>query len=68
MNLKYGHVIHDVLMLANGFRSCKLFHVKHIGNSVGPFLVRKIVSSNELQVWIESSPNDIAPSVIRDSL
>ena len=50
MNLKYGHVIHDVLVLANGFRSCKFSHVKHIGNLVAHFLARKAVSSNELQV------------------
>ena len=50
MNLKYGHVIHDVLVLANGFRCCKFSHVKHIGNSVAHFLARKAISSNELQV------------------
>ncbi|XP_075650159.1 uncharacterized protein LOC142620719 [Castanea sativa] len=66
-NPEYGHVISDILLVANDFR-CNFSHVKRIGNSVAHFLAKKSVSSNELQVWIESSPDDIAPLVTRDSL
>lgn len=61
MNPEYGHVMQDVLMLAAaGFHSCIFSHVKHIDNIVAHFLARKAVSGNELQVWIGSSPADIA--------
>ena len=32
------------------------------------FLARKSISGNKLQVWIESTPNDIALLVTHDSL
>ena len=55
-------------MLDASFHSCIFSHVKHIDNTVAHFLATKAVSGNELQVWIGSSPADIAPSVTRDSL
>ena len=67
-NSEYGHVISDILSKAEDFRSCNFSHVKRIGNTVAHFLAKKFVSGNELQVWIESSPDDIAPLVSRDSL
>ena len=68
MNPEHGHVIQDVLMLDASFHSCIFSHVKHIDNTVAHFLATKAVSGNELQVWIGSSPADIAPLVTRDSL
>ncbi|KAK9994722.1 hypothetical protein SO802_024425 [Lithocarpus litseifolius] len=67
-NLEYGHVISDILSVAKDFRSCIFSHVNRIGNTVAHCLAKKSVSGNELQVWIESSPDDIAPLVTRDSL
>ena len=67
-NPEYGHVISDILSLAADFRYCIFSHVKRIGNIVAHFLAKKSVSGNELHVWIESSLDDIAPLVTRDSL
>ena len=49
---KYGHVLQDSLVLANGFRVCNFAHIKRVGNSVVH----------------ETIPEDIAPLVLRDSL
>ena len=61
-------MISDILFVVEDFHFCIFSHVKHIGNIVAHFLAKKAVSSNELQVWIESFLDDIAPLVIRDSL
>ena len=58
-NPKYGHVIGDILVLATGLGLCNFSFVKCIGNSVAHFLARKAISGSELQVWIESTPDDI---------
>ena len=65
---EYGHVIQDSLALAAEFRFCKFEHVRRLGNSVVHFLARRSKSSNELQVWIESIPDDLVPLVSRDAL
>ena len=65
---KFDHVINDSLVLASDFHFCSFSHVKRLGNLVAHFLARKSKFSNELQVWIESIPDDIAPLVFRDSL
>lgn len=65
---KYGHVIWDILVLATEFWVCKFNHVKCLGNFVAHFLARCSKSGKELQVWIESIPNDIAPLKTRDAL
>ena len=65
---KYGHVLQDSLVLANGFRVCNFAHIKRVGNSVAHFLANHSKSGNELQVWRETIPEDIAPLVSRDSL
>ena len=65
---EYGHVIQDSLALAAEFRFCKFEHVRRLGNSVVHFLARRSKSSNELQVWIESILDNIAPLVSCDSL
>ena len=65
---EYGHVLQDTLVLANVLRVCNFVHVKCVGNSVAHFLARRSKSSNELQVWLETIPEDIAPLVMRDSL
>ena len=38
---KYGHVINDILFVANDFRCRNFSHVKCIGNSVAHFLAKK---------------------------
>nr|POE51000.1 putative ribonuclease h protein [Quercus suber] len=65
---EFGLVILDALELARGFRSCNFVHVNRLGNSVAHFLARSSKSGNELQVWMESVPGDIAPLVSRDVL
>ena len=65
---KFGHVINDSLILASDLRFCNFSHVKRLGNLVAHFLARKSKSSNELQVWIESVPDNIAPLVACDAL
>nr|XP_023901141.1 uncharacterized protein LOC112012994 [Quercus suber] len=65
---EFGLVINDSFRLASGFRFCKFAHVKRLGNLVAHFLARKSKFGNELQVWMESIPDDIAPIVVRDVL
>ena len=60
-HLEYGHVIQDVLFIAFGFWVCKFTHVQRLGNSVAHFLAKRAKLGNELQVWFESIPDDIAP-------
>ena len=67
-HLVYGHVITDVLSLATDFQFCSFSFVKRIGNVVAHYLARSSKSGNELQVWFNSIPEDIAPLVARDSL
>ena len=64
----YGHVITDVLSLATDFQFCSFSFVKRIGNVVAHYLARSSKSGNELQVWFNSIPVDIAPLVAWDSL
>ena len=68
VHLEYGHVLQDSLVLANDFRICNFVHIKRVGNLVAHFLARLAKSSNELQVWLEAIPEDMAPLVSRDSL
>ena len=65
---EFGHVIQDVLFLANDFQSCCFSHVNRIGNVVAHCLARSSKSGSELQVWYNSIPEDIAPLVTSDSL
>ena len=65
---EFGHVIQDVLFLANDFQSCCFSHVNRIGNVVAHCLARSSKSGNELQVWYNTTPEDIAPLVTSDSL
>ena len=65
---EYGHVIQDSLVLASYFWVCSFSHVKCVSNSVAHFLARQAKSGHELQVWLDSLPDDLAPLVVRDSL
>ena len=65
---EYGHVIQDSLVLASYFRVCAFSHVRRVSNSVAHFLARHSKSGLELQVWLDSLPDDLAPLVVRDSL
>lgn len=62
---EYGRVLNDALPLAAEFRFCMFTHVKRLGNSIAHFLARCAKFGNELQVWIEFIPNNIAPLVTR---
>ena len=65
---QFGLVINDSLNLASGFRCCNFTHVKRLGNSVAHFLPRKSIFGSELQVWMESVLDDIAPFFVHDAL
>ena len=65
---EYGHVLQDSLVLASKFRVCMFTHVKRVSNSVAHFLARRSKSGNELQVWLGSFPNNLAPLVTKDAL
>lgn len=67
-HLEFGLVILASLVLARGFRSCNFVHVKRLGNLVAHFLARNSKSGNELQVWLESLPDDIAPLISRNAM
>ena len=61
-------MLSDVLFLDANFRVCSFSHLKRAGNSVAHFLSRQCRSGDELQVWFDSIPEDIAPLVARDAL
>ena len=42
-------------------RVCTFSHEKRAGNSIAHFLTRRCKSGDELQVWFDSIPEDIAP-------
>ena len=65
---EYGQVLSDVLFLAADFCVCTFSHVKRAGNSIAHFLARQCMFGDELQVWSDSIPKDIAPLVARDAL
>ena len=65
---EYGHVIQDSLVLASYFQVCYFSHVKRVSNFVAHFLARRSKSSHEVQVWLDSLPDDLAPLVVRDFL
>ena len=65
---EYGHVIQDSLVLASYFQVCYFSHVKRVSNSVAHFLARRSKSGHEVQVWLDSLPDDLAPLVVRDFL
>ena len=65
---EYGHVIQDFLVLASYFWVCSFSHVRRVSNSVAHFLARHSKSGLELQVWLDSLPDDLAPLVVRDFL
>ena len=64
----YGHVLQDTLVLASDFWVCMVTHVKCVSNFVAHFLARRFKSGDELQVWLGSIPDDLAPLVSRDVL
>ena len=61
-------MLSDVLYIAADFHVCSFSHVKRAGNSVAHFFARQCKSGDELQVWFDSIPEDIAPLVARDAL
>ena len=65
---EYGHVLQDSLVLASDFWVCSFTHVKCVSNSIAHFLTRRSKSRNELQVWLDSLPDDLAPFALRDFL
>ena len=65
---KYGHVIEDILVLARDFHFSSVCHVKRLGNAVAHYLARRFKSGVELQVWFDTTPEDIAPLVSHDVL
>ena len=64
----YGHVLQDTLVLASDFWVCMFTHVNRVSNFVAHFLARHSKSSDELQVWLGSIPDNLAPLVSRDVL
>ena len=65
---EYGHVLQDSLVLASFFWVCSFSHVKRVSNSVAHFFARRSKLGNELQVWLDSLPDDLAPFALRDFL
>lgn len=65
---EYGHVLQDSLVLASEFWVCMFTYVKCVSNSVAHFLARCSKPGNELQVWLGSIPDDLAPLVKRGAL
>ena len=65
---EYGHVLQDFLVLASFFRVCSFSHVKRVSNSIAHFFARQSKLGNELQVWLDSLPDDLAPLALRDFL
>ena len=67
-NPEYGHVIEDILVLVRDFHFSSFNHVKRSSNQIAHHLARRSKSGCELQVWFDTTPEDIAPLVVYDAL
>ena len=62
----HGHLIFDVLQLANAFSLVNFTHVCQIGNNVAHNLARRAISTPNINVWMDEVPPDILQFVQAD--
>ena len=63
----YGNILEDIFAHASGFQLIDFHHVPQVCNSVSDALAKKASTVTSLQVWLEDSPPDISPFVLRDA-
>ena len=67
-SLEFDLILSDVLLLVSDFRTVLFSLIKRTGNSVAHYLARCAKFGDELQVWMESTPEIIAPLVTRENV
>lgn len=61
-----GVIVHDIKSLASGFECCVFTFVGRAANSVAHILTSKGLSGLGYNFWIESPPNWLFGSLLRD--
>ena len=64
----YGNIIEDIHALVSGFQLVGFNHVPRACNSVANALAKNASTVTGLQVWLEDTPSDITPLVLRDAI
>ena len=54
----YGRVVDDIIFLPSSV-SCSFLHVKRKGNRLAHALACRVISSTNLNVWLEDLPRDL---------
>ena len=62
----HGHLIFDVLQLANAFVHVSFTHICRIGNNVAHSLARRAISTPDINIWMEEVPPNIVQFVQAD--
>ena len=62
----YGNIIEDICALISGFQLVEYNHVPRACNLVADALAKKASTVTSLQVWLEDTPFNITPLVLRD--
>ena len=62
----HGHLIFDVLQLANVFSHVSFSHICRTGNNVAHGLDRRAISTPDINIWMEEVPPDILQFVQAD--
>ena len=57
--LLFGHIIDETKRLGRVLRSCMFQHVRRDVNRLAHSLVKKVVLSTNLEIWIEDLPEDV---------
>ena len=55
----FGHIIDESKKIRGMLRSCLFQHVQHEGNRLAHCLAKKAVLSADIDVWVESLPEDV---------
>ena len=58
-NTLYGNVVEETRHQACKFLFCRFSHVRQDGNKLAHALARRVVSSTDLDVWVEELPFDL---------
>ena len=58
-NTLYGHVVNETKRLRAALRHCSYQHVGRDGNKLAHCLARRVVSTADIDVWVEDLPRDL---------
>lgn len=58
-NTLFGQVIEDTKRLGESLRHCQFLHVSRDGNRLAHALVRRAISTADIDVWVKELPSDL---------